>query len=278
MAKGNYAENWNKDYQPLTTTFRGNEIKSRDDFYQKLGYEYTYEDIVKNIKKPLHEIRVLEIGCGGARTSVYLAGRGMQTTGTDISQEALRLAEANFRKENITNYNLVIDDICNTKLPKESFDVVMSFGLLEHFHDIEKPIIEMTKLLKPGGVHIHDIITGRLSLGTVSLLWNSCARFLKRLVTGRWGNIIHESRRNFRHYENSYSLAQYVRTFEKSGTEVLFEGGMVIWSFMALPKVLQRALVRWAVRNENFFRRIDRSQSKFMEIAGPCWWVVAKKD
>lgn len=278
MAKGNYAENWDKDYKPLTVTYGGSdEIKSRDDFYQKLGYEYTYEDIVRNIKKPAHEIKVLEVGCGGARTSVYLASKGMQVTCTDIAQGALRLAKGNFQKEKLTNYHLLIDDICNTKLPKESFDVVMSYGLLEHFRDIQVPISEMTKLLRPGGVHVHDIITLRFSLGLVALYWNSCARFAKRLVTGRWRHIIHESRRNFLHYENSYSLDHYANAFVNSGTEIVFRGGMVIWSFMAMPKALQRALVRWAVRHEDFFRRMDRSQSKFMEIAGPSWWVVAKK-
>ena len=47
--KGNYSDNWSVDYSALSTTYTTDEIKSRDDFYQQLGYEYTLEEIVKYI-------------------------------------------------------------------------------------------------------------------------------------------------------------------------------------------------------------------------------------
>ena len=57
MKKGNIVTNWNSDYVSLQTTYEADTIKSRDSFYQNLGYEYVFEDIIKNIKKPIHEIK-----------------------------------------------------------------------------------------------------------------------------------------------------------------------------------------------------------------------------
>ena len=40
---------------------------------------------------------------------------------------------------------------------------------------------------------------------------------------------------------------------------------------------MQGALVRWAVNHENFFRKLDRSGSKWMEFFGASWWLVGRK-
>lgn len=276
-AKGNFVQNWNQDYQFLASTYNDSEIKSRDDFYQKLGYNYVFEDIIKNVNKPLDQIRTLEVGCGGARTSVFLAKKGMQTTVTDMSPEAIRLAAANFDKEGLKNYQAILDDLLNSKLPAASFDVVMSFGLLEHFENIKEPFAAIDRLLAPGGVQIHDIITKRFSIQRVFFVWNAFARFCKRLLTGKWHQLGSLFQRNFPHYENSYSLDTYARVMDETGSKLVYKGGMVIWTFIALPRFLQRALVNWAVRNEKFFRYLDRSGIKWMEYLGACWWLVGRK-
>jgi len=236
-----------------------------------------FEDIIKNIKKPIHEIKTLEVGCGGARVSVFLAKKGMKVTCTDFSPEALRLAEANFKKENLSNYTVVQDDLLSSKLPAESFDVVMSFGLLEHFSDLDPPFKAMTHLLKPGGIHIHDIITKRFTIANVAKIWNTLLRFFKRLLLLRWKNIFSESYHYFPHYENSYPLSDYVKVLEKTGAKIVYQGGMVIWPFFALPKPMQRWLVQWANNHKSFFYWCDRKGHKWMEIIAPSWWLVGQK-
>ena len=63
--KGNYSDNWSNDYTRskitgqgvLNTTFTSDEIKSRDDFYQQLGYEYILEDILKYVNILLFHLK-----------------------------------------------------------------------------------------------------------------------------------------------------------------------------------------------------------------------------
>ena len=277
MKKGNFIQNWDVSYEELATTYNDDHIQSRDDLLQLLEYEYVYEDIIKNIKKPIHEIKTLEIGCGGARVSVYLAKKGMQVTCTDNAREALRLAEANFKKENAKNYTLVEDDLLHSKLIPESYDVVMSFGLLEHFLDLDELFTAMSRFIRPGGIHIHDIITKRFSIRKVTEIWNTIARFLKRFFTFQWKKMFTESYIPFPHYENSYSLDQYVEAMDRSGCNLVYRGGMVFWTFFALPRSWQRALVSWAKRHPDFFRNLDRSGKKWMEVVGATWWLVGKK-
>ena len=284
--KGNYSDNWSNDYTRskitgqgvLNTTFTSDEIKSRDDFYQQLGYEYILEDILKYVNKPINKIKTLEVGCGGARNSVFLASKGMQVTCSDFSDEALRLAEDNFRKAGIQDYTLVNDDILCSEQPEDEYDVIMSFGLLEHFNDIDEPFKAMTKRLCSGGIHIHDIITKRVSIQTLSFVWNYWARIVKRLVKGpRSLRMFREQRRNFLHYENSYSLNTYVKAMEDTNVKFLYKGGYVFWTFFALPKSWQKILVRWAINHKSFFYNIDHGGYKWMEYWGPCWLLVGKK-
>ena len=230
--KGNFIVNWDHSYEPLGSTYNDGEIKSRDDFYQLLGYHYTYEDIVRYVNKPVHEIRTLEVGCGGARTSVFLAKKGMNVTVTDFSPEALRLARTNFEKGGIKRFAAIQDDLLNSKLDPGAYDVVMSFGLLEHFEDLRGPFRQMARLLRPGGIQIHDIITDRFSVQHLSFAWNATARFVKRLVTGRWKELAGQFKRNFPHYENSYPLDHYVDIMRDTGSELLYRGGL----FLPFPR------------------------------------------
>ncbi len=276
--KGNYAEKWDDGYAHLRTTYNDSDIQGRDDFVQLLHYECVYEDIVRYIGKQPSEIRTLEVGCGGARVSVYLAKKGMLVTCTDFSREALRLAEANFESQRLTNYTVIQDDLLHSQLTAKQFDVVMSFGLLEHFEDLDEIFRAISRLVAPGGIQIHDIITKRFSVLTVAKIWNTSARFAKRALTLRWRNILRESYHHFPHYENSYSLEQYVTCMERCGNETLYRGGTVIFPYIALPEAWQRGLVRWAQRRRNMFKRLDRSGRKWMEIVGATWWLIGRRN
>jgi len=278
MKKGNRKDNWNKQYESNELTFVDYEnINTRDDFIMSLGYEYTFEFITKNINKPIKDIKVIEVGCGGARTSVFLASKGMQVTCTDTSDEALRLAEENFKSAGITGYTLLNDDLLNSKIPATSFDVVMSFGLLEHFEDIQTPINAIERLQNSGGIGVHNIITDRFSIATITGAYNFCYRFTKNMVFGNWKDIIKISGRNFPHYENSYPLEDYENAFYESGVNVIFSGGTVIWTYFWTPMFIEKMLVNLALKHRNFFKKLDFNQSKIMKYLGATWLVITKK-
>jgi len=219
MQKGNIIENWDVSYKNLNVTYTES-INNPTDLSMVSLYQYVYEDIVKYL--PNYEsARILECGCGGARVSLYLALRRFSVTCSDNSDEALRLAEENFRAFGAKGIFL-LDDLMNSEIPTESFDCVMSFGLLEHFKDLNGLIANLTRMVRPGGIQIHFIIPSKLSTDTMANLFWFHFRFLNFALRHRqFRNIIRKSYREFPHFENRFSWQEYSNAFIAEGNQMI---------------------------------------------------------
>lgn len=90
--------------------------------------------------------RVLDVGCGTGGLMDRLAKRAESVVGVDISPEALRYCAVR-RHE-----NLLLSDATHIALPSEHFDVITAIGVIEHLDDDRAFLVEMKRLLKPGGV------------------------------------------------------------------------------------------------------------------------------
>ena len=125
--------------------------------------------------------RLLEVGAGSGRLSCFLAMEGYQTACLDYSMEALRAARVNYSAAHVGGWFAVGD---GAKLPvrDECFDVVLSTGLLEHFPDPSPIVLEMVRVLKPGGLFYSDIVPRKFSLFR-SLDW--IGRLKRALTPGR---------------------------------------------------------------------------------------------
>ncbi len=84
--------------------------------------------------------RVLEVGCGRGSLSCYFSNAGYRCTLLDVSQSVINIAKNIFELNNLKAAFEVGDANC---LPFEakSLDIVFSIGLLEHFENIELPMI-----------------------------------------------------------------------------------------------------------------------------------------
>lgn len=105
----------------------------------------------------------LEVGSGSGRLSCYLAQRGFRTTSLDFSLAALRAARANYASAEVPG-TCVAAEAAALPFPAESFDVVLSTGLLEHFEDPAPVVEEMVRVLRAGGVFYSDIVPWKFSL------------------------------------------------------------------------------------------------------------------
>jgi 2-polyprenyl-6-hydroxyphenyl methylase/3-demethylubiquinone-9 3-methyltransferase len=95
--------------------------------------------------------RVLEIGAGGSRVLPYLGlNFGFRVCGTDFSLSGCRLLRANLALVGTRGW-VVCEDLFQSSVKAESFDLVYSSGLIEHFEDTHAVISEHLRLLKPGG-------------------------------------------------------------------------------------------------------------------------------
>jgi SAM-dependent methyltransferase len=98
--------------------------------------------------------RVLDMGCGGGWTSVFLAKRGYTVVGQDISQDMIDLANANAERQGITaNASFLCRDY-EGGAPAELFDAVLFFDCLHHADDERAALASAFQALKPGGICI----------------------------------------------------------------------------------------------------------------------------
>lgn len=85
------------------------------------------------------DLRILEMGCGRGVASAAMALQGANITLLDLSTPALQSAQEFFKNNDLRSPQCISADILN--LPDtllNRFDVVMSFGLVEHFNGKER--------------------------------------------------------------------------------------------------------------------------------------------
>ena len=96
--------------------------------------------------------RVLDFGCGSGYGSAKIAEIADSVVAVDISQEAIDFARENYQQENLT-FSRIQE---NSRLPfkDESFDVVLSFQVIEHICQDIAYLDEAKRLLRKNGIII----------------------------------------------------------------------------------------------------------------------------
>jgi ubiquinone/menaquinone biosynthesis C-methylase UbiE len=94
--------------------------------------------------------RILDVGCGAGEGAVYFAKKGAFVTATDISAGMLRVVQR-VALEHRVHVNVKQCSAEGLPFADESFDVVYTGNLLHHV-DLEQTLVEMKRVLKPGGV------------------------------------------------------------------------------------------------------------------------------
>jgi SAM-dependent methyltransferase len=93
---------------------------------------------------------VVELGCGTAYVSAWLARLGARCVGVDITEEQLETARR-LQREHGLEFPLVQASAEDVPLPNESFDLVVSEYGASIWCDPELWVAEAARLLRPGG-------------------------------------------------------------------------------------------------------------------------------
>jgi GT2 family glycosyltransferase/SAM-dependent methyltransferase len=94
---------------------------------------------------------VLDIACGEGYGSARMAQFARQVYGVDISAEAVAHAKAVYAATNVR----FMEGSCETiPLPDNSVDLVVSFETIEHHDKHDEMMLEIKRVLRPGGVLI----------------------------------------------------------------------------------------------------------------------------
>src|ERR1700730_12524060 len=92
---------------------------------------------------------------------MYPTSTGCDVTMLDRSSAGFKVARANFTAEGLRLPEFVQADAQQTGLPSESYDCIVSIGLLEHFEDPRPVLAESLRLLRPGGLQFAVVIPER---------------------------------------------------------------------------------------------------------------------
>ncbi len=261
-------EAWDHVYQDLDLSY------SEEAYSQGKLFELVKIDFLKEIL-PKASSKILEVGCGTGFVSLYLAKRGYNPVCLDINKSILKVAEGNFKKEGVKG-QFVVGDAEKLPFPNSSFDIVTSFGLLEHFDNPKKAISEMIRVLKPGGLFFADIVPNRFSCQTVGNFFNACSVLSYWTIKGQPGLGFKKALRNFRpeYFENSISWQDYKKIMNELQLKNVQVRGNRPFPRLTLPKSLDKIyaiFLRPAQPLWKVFDRWDNPLSKFWG-AGLWFW------
>jgi len=96
--------------------------------------------------------KFLDLGTGPATQAIWLAKRGFNVIGSDLSETAIKRANSVYANEK--NIDFVVDDILNSKLKANEFDYISDRGC---FHvllpvDRQRYITKIKQILRNNGI------------------------------------------------------------------------------------------------------------------------------
>jgi len=112
---------------------------------------WAIDESALNVLPPLDGIDVVELGCGTAYFSAWLARRGARPVGVDITPAQLETARRMMAETGI-EFPLVEADAAATGLPDEGFDLALSEYGASIWVDPYRWVPEAARLLRPGGL------------------------------------------------------------------------------------------------------------------------------
>jgi SAM-dependent methyltransferase len=181
----------------------------------------------QNLRGDNQSKKAIELGCYPGRYLLELGRLGFSVSGIDVEPKAKLLLPGWLKRNNVA-----VDDIyegdCTNMFTEQKFDLVCSFGLIEHFTPIE-PILDIhLRLVSDGGILV---ITVPNFAGTLQRLFHTAC-----------------DRQNLS--EHNLAAMSPQRWFSsRQALEVLFCGPIGRWDFWVgagRRSILERCLA-WSV-------------------------------
>ena len=107
----------------------------------------------QNLLKAIgHNKTILECGCGTGQLSHFLQLNNNHVLGIDMSLGSLQLAMEYKMRNDLARSSFAQMNIFNLAVKDNSFDVVISHGVLHHTYDAKRAFSHIAKKVKPGGI------------------------------------------------------------------------------------------------------------------------------
>jgi ubiquinone/menaquinone biosynthesis C-methylase UbiE len=124
--------------------------------------------------------RVLDVGCGGAKFTKYVADQrpDVDIVGIDLSEPQLTRASKLLRRYG-DRVRFELGVATQLKFPDASFDGVLSYGSIKHWTSQDAGLAECLRVLKPGGPLL-------VTDADRSATFEDCQRFIANYASPRF--------------------------------------------------------------------------------------------
>ena len=169
---------------------------------------------------------VLEVGCGTAQLSNYLAATTpTRVYAADMTLASLRLGHDFAKRNGIEGVRFIQTNLFVPPIKPQSMDIVISNGVLHHTYDTKKAFMSISRLVKPGGYIIIGLYNhiGRLRTDLRRGLVKVFGERVLFLDPHLRNNLSQEKRRawiNDQYYhpqERKHSISELIQWFGEAG-------------------------------------------------------------
>lgn len=162
---------------------------------------------LESLAKTGPDVHLVEVGCARSQALPVLAKRlGLSVAGIDYSPNGCEQTRVMMKREGVSGEVYCSDIFAVPDTLQGSFDVVVSFGLIEHFSDTNEIVSALAGLLKPGGVILTNIPNMRGTTGFVQKILNRGIYDIHVPLTPSQVRIAHEAA-GLRVMESAYFLS-----------------------------------------------------------------------
>jgi len=123
--------------------------------FNPIRISYIKDNIINSFKlkkqeKPLKNLKILDIGCGGGLLSEPMCRLGADVTGIDASKKNIQVAKLHAKKNSLKiKYISTSPENFKTNV---KFDVILNMEIIEHVEDVSFFLKSCSSLLKKGGI------------------------------------------------------------------------------------------------------------------------------
>lgn len=144
---------WDHEYaRPMLPPTWDGENRSLARYCEYVSYHYLRESF-RRLGLLSSERTLIEVGCGRSTTlPMFSKSFGFKVAGIDYSMDGCDQARRILDREHVSGDVYCADLFGPPDILLGRFDVLVSFGLVEHFTDTRAVVAALARFVKPGGV------------------------------------------------------------------------------------------------------------------------------
>jgi cyclopropane fatty-acyl-phospholipid synthase-like methyltransferase len=125
-----------------------------EDLHKSITVSEPHEKVVEWAKELKPSMRILDMGCGKGRHSIYLAKKGCEVHALDIAESGLKDLRKSVEGDQLfERVKVVKADMREMPFPEEYFDAIITVNVINHgyWKDLQAFFNEATRVLKSKG-------------------------------------------------------------------------------------------------------------------------------